>query len=514
MKDQSKKTYNKILTLEQLASSLEVERSCGSRITQCHGVFDLLHIGHIRHFEQAKKFGDILVVTVTPDEYVNKGPHRPAFPQDFRIEAIAALECVDYVAVTTSPTAVDAILALKPHTYAKGAEYRNHDEDVTGQIVNEEKAVLSVGGSIGFTDDAVVFSSTNLINRHLSKFPKSVQDHLSALSDHYSIEDVLRYLDHAKDLKVLVLGEAIIDDYQYAETIGSPSKEPILATRYLSSEKFAGGILAVANHVASFCDTVDMITFLGLEDSQEDFIRQQIQENVNPIFLYKEGSPTIVKRRVVESYLLRKLFEIYVMNNDDPTDDYNQELCSILEEKLHRYDVVIVADYGHGMLTPDARSILCKKAPFLAVNTQTNAGNRGFNTIAKYDRSDFVSLTRYELALEERLIKGDIKGMILDLSARLKCAQVMVTLGKDGNICYRRSDGFSESPALASQIVDTMGAGDAVLALSSLYMAQKAPIDLVGFISNVVGAQAVATLGHTSFIEKLGLYRHIEALLK
>ena len=514
MTEQSNQTHNKIYTLEQLASKLEIERSSGKRITQCHGVFDLLHIGHIRHFEQAKKFGDILVVTVTPDEYVNKGPHRPAFSQDFRIEAIAALECVNYVAVTRSPAAVDAILTLKPDIYAKGAEYSNRDQDITGQIVHEENAVLSVGGKLGFTDDAVVFSSTNLINRHMPIYPKEVQDHLAYLSDNYTIEGVLSYLENARNLKVLVLGEAIIDDYHYAETIGSPSKEPILATRYLSSEKFAGGILAVANHAANFCDTVDMITFLGREESQEEFIREQMQSNVNPIFLYKDGAPTIVKRRVVESYLLRKLFEIYIMNNDDPTDEYNQELCSLLEETLSKYDVVIVADYGHGMLTSDARSVLCKKAPFLAVNTQTNAGNRGFNTIAKYDRSDFVSLTRYELALEERLVRGDIRAMILDLSERLKCQQIMVTLGKDGNICYRIPDGFSESPALAGQIVDTMGAGDAVLALSSLYMAQQAPIDLVGFIGNVVGAQAVATLGHASSIEKAGLYKHIEALLK
>ena len=218
MTEQSNKTHNKIYTLEQLASKLESERSSGKRITQCHGVFDLLHIGHIRHFEQAKKFGDILVVTVTPDEYVNKGPHRPAFSQDFRIEAIAALECVNYVAVTRSPAAVDAILTLKPDIYAKGAEYSNRDQDITGQIVHEENAVLSVGGKLGFTDDAVVFSSTNLINRHMPIYPKEVQDHLAYLSDNYTIEGVLSYLENARNLKVLVLGEAIIDDYHYAET--------------------------------------------------------------------------------------------------------------------------------------------------------------------------------------------------------------------------------------------------------------------------------------------------------
>src|ERR1700733_9135043 len=114
----------KVRSLHQVATDLDTHRAEGRKIVLCHGVFDPLHIGHIRHFEQARKFGDILVVTVTPDRFVNKGPHRPVFPQDLRAEAIAALALVDFVAVNEWPMAIETIKLLKPDVYVKGSEFR------------------------------------------------------------------------------------------------------------------------------------------------------------------------------------------------------------------------------------------------------------------------------------------------------------------------------------------------------------------------------------------------------
>src|SRR5437016_229254 len=119
-----KTARDKIKPLAELARLSKSLRAKGKKVVQCHGVFDLLHIGHIRHFEQAKKLGDVLVVTLTRDPYVNKGPHRPVFAQDLRAEAIAALGCVDYVALNETPMAVEAIKSLKPHFYVKGSDYK------------------------------------------------------------------------------------------------------------------------------------------------------------------------------------------------------------------------------------------------------------------------------------------------------------------------------------------------------------------------------------------------------
>jgi sugar/nucleoside kinase (ribokinase family) len=186
----------------------------------------------------------------------------------------------------------------------------------------------------------------------------------------------------------------------------------------------------------------------------------------------------------------------------------------MLEEVIPQYDVVIVVDFGHGMMTKNAIELLCRKASFLAVNTQANAGNRGFNTISRYPRADYISLTRTEIALDERRKQGNLQEMILNISRKLVCGRITVTCGKDGNICYSKDDGFVEVPAFAYHVVDRMGAGDAVLSLTSLCAAQGAPMEVVGFLGNAIGAQAVATLGHRTSIERVPLFKFIESLLK
>lgn len=266
--------------------------------------------------------------------------------------------------------------------------------------------------------------------------------------------------------------------------------------------------------MANFCDTVGMLTILGANDSQEDFVRQKVSSNIDKMFLYKANSPTIVKRRLVESYLLQKLFEVYEMNDKELEPEQDQALCAMLEEALPQYDVVIVVDYGHGMLTRNAIGLLCRKARFLAVNTQANAANRGFNTISKYPQADYICLGQQEIALEERNRQGDVREMILNLSRKIDYGQIVITRGRYGNIGYNERDGFVEAPAFSEHVIDRMGAGDAVISVTSLCVAQQAPIAVVSFIGNAVGAQAVATLGHQASIERIPLFKLIESLLK
>src|SRR5262245_7024944 len=245
----------KIHALEELVPILDRYRAEGRRIVHCHGVFDLLHIGHVRHFEQARKLGDLLVVTLTPDRFVNKGVGRPAFTEVLRAEFLASLACVDYVAINRWPTAVDTIHLLRPHVFAKGSEFRNL-QDTIGHVSQEGEAVRSIGGEIVFTED-IVYSSSALINQYLSQYPDHVRDFLGDFAARYPAEDVLAPLRAAEHLKVLVVGETIIDEYAYCEAIGKSGKEPVLATRFLGCDKFGGGVLACANHAASFADHVD-----------------------------------------------------------------------------------------------------------------------------------------------------------------------------------------------------------------------------------------------------------------
>ena len=341
-----------------------------------------------------------------------------------------------------------------------------------------------------------------------------VSEYLSGFSARYCARDILQYLESARSLKVLVVGEAIIDEYQYCEAIGKSSKEPTLVVKANSTEKFAGGILAVANHVANFCDHVGMITFLGTENPQEAFIEERLDSKVERFFFRKKNSPTIVKRRFVESYFFTKLLEVYEINDEELDAAENEQLCGMLREQLPRHDVVIVVDFGHGMLNQEAIDILSNEARFLALNVQANAGNLGYHTVSAYAHADYVSVAEKEIRLEARARQGDPRPMVVGVSQKLGCGRISVTRGNRGCLCYSDDVGFFEVPALAGQIVDRIGAGDAFLSVTALCVAQKAPMEMVGFIGNCVGALAVATVGNRQPIERGALFSQIESLLK
>jgi rfaE bifunctional protein kinase chain/domain/rfaE bifunctional protein nucleotidyltransferase chain/domain len=504
---------SKLLDLDGMVAHVTHLRAAGKRIVHCHGVFDLLHVGHVRHFKAAKALGDVLVVTITQDAYVNKGPNRPAFGEKLRAETIAALEDVDFVAISGFPTAVEVITRIRPDVYAKGPDYRDASLDHTGGITLEREAVEAVGGRIAFTD-GVTFSSSNLINRYFPPYPAEVEGWLQRFRDGFAAGDVIDAVKSFVDLRVLVVGEAILDEYVYCDQMGKAAKEPVLAMRYSSRERFAGGALAVANHLAGFCRNVELLTFLGDRDRHEDFVREHLPPNVAPTLLTKRDSPTIVKRRYVEGYLMQKLFEVYEINDELLEEDEESRLCSALEERLDGVDVVVVSDFGHGILTPRVVRTLGKRARFLAVNTQINAANIGFHTISKYKRADYVCVHEGEVRLDARSRRGDLEKLVADLADRLDCDHVLVTRGKSGCTFVDARRGLTTCPAFTSRVVDRIGSGDAVLAVSSLAVARGLPGEVVAFLANVVGAQAVQIVGNRSAIDRTATLKFIETLLK
>ena len=156
-------------TLEELGAMADAARQEGKSVVLAHGVFDLVHMGHVRHLEGARREGDVLFVTVTADAYVNKGPGRPIFSHEMRGEMLAALNCVDAVGISHSDSSEMALDAIRPDVYVKGSDYENPEDDITGKISKEKAAVENHGGRMVITKD-ITFSSSNLINRYLDVY--------------------------------------------------------------------------------------------------------------------------------------------------------------------------------------------------------------------------------------------------------------------------------------------------------------------------------------------------------
>jgi rfaE bifunctional protein nucleotidyltransferase chain/domain len=505
---------DKIRSVEEIGAISAQNRAAGRVVVHAHGTFDLLHLGHVRHLEAARKLGDVLIVTVTADRFVNKGPGRPVFKGDLRAEMLATLEYVDWVAINDSPDAVSALDRIAPSIYVKGQDYQDPQGDVTGKILLEREAVERQGGRIHFTDE-VTFSSTEFINRHLNVFEPHIRDHLDSLRQDGGLNEMLDLIERIRDYKVLIVGDAIIDEYQYVLPMGKTPKENMIATRFQDREIFAGGVFAAANHVASFCKQVDIITCLGDSDSYHDFARQCLRDNVGLTTFERAGAPTTLKRRFVDPSNVRKLFEVYFMNDEPLTMDVQQALDSNIAAVAGDYDVVIAADFGHGLISASTIETLTSKSRFLAVNTQTNSANLGYNLITKYPRADYICIDGPEarLALSDRVSPpSDIARAIAE--HRVDCQKIIITQGKHGCVTYERGQPAHTIPAFAKHIVDTVGAGDAFLAVTSPLVAAGGPMHQIGFIGNVVGALKVEILGHRRSIDKASLIKGITGLLK
>ena len=155
----------RIKSVDELAEVCQRLRADGATIALCHGAFDLLHPGHILHFQAAKAMADVLVVTLTEDRFIQKGPGRPMFNEELRGVCVAAIRAVDFVATAPWPTGVEVIERLRPHLYVKGQDYRNASTKAAGAIVEERRAVERNGGRLVFTNE-VQFSSSKLLREH------------------------------------------------------------------------------------------------------------------------------------------------------------------------------------------------------------------------------------------------------------------------------------------------------------------------------------------------------------
>jgi len=194
---------NKIYNLKKLSKIIEKEKKKSKKIVHCHGVFDLLHIGHIKHLKKAKELGDKLVVTITSDKFVNKGPGKPAFNQILRAEALSAISFVDYVSINETSTAINPITILKPNIYCKGKDYKNPKQDITGEIKNEIKILKKIGGKIFFTEE-LTFSSSRLINRSTDFYSESQKKIIDKIRKKINFNKLKELINNFSNLKILI----------------------------------------------------------------------------------------------------------------------------------------------------------------------------------------------------------------------------------------------------------------------------------------------------------------------
>ncbi len=482
------------------------------KIVLCHGVFDLIHIGHIKHFNSAKKLGDILIVSLTPDRYVNKGPGRPIFNEKLRSEFLKNISIIDHIVINNLSTSVNIINLLKPNIYCKGSDYKNHKNDVTGEIRNEFKALKKYGGKIEYTND-ITSSSSKLINQHYTDLSHNQKKTIKVLKNKKI--DLNKLLNLSKKLNILILGEIIIDQYYFCETLGKSGKDPVLQMREENYETYLGGAAAIAGNVSKFCNKVTLLSMIGEKKDFYNLIKKKLPNNANLKLIFKEKSPTIVKKKYVDMITNNKVFGSYIIN-DSPLDKRNEKkLSNFLTKELNKFDLVIVSDYGHGLISERNAALISKKAKFVALNAQINAANRGYHTMNKYKNIDCVIINETELRHELRDKNTKINNLMNSLSSNLNIKDLIVTQGSEGATLYNKKlNKFFYMDAFASKVVDKIGSGDTMLSLMSIFLKLRLDKTYALLIGSLGASQSVSSMGNKNLIDKIKLIKAVNHTLK
>lgn len=432
-----------------------------------HGCFDLIHCGHIQHFEAAKAFGDRLVVSVTTDRFVAKGPGRPVFSVEIRAKVLRALAIVDDVIISDYPTAVQSIQSVKPDFYVKGPDYKDLD---TPDLRSEIEAVESVGGKFVCTDEPT-YSSSTLANRFFVNWTEDQQRVINQVKELGGMEAIEAALQKIKnELNVLIVGECIWDVYRFVKPENLSSKSPTISAKIINEESYQGGAWAITKHIMSFCKVSQV-----LSGKEHDKIRYISEDNG------------------------QRLFEVTDIQNEIPVKPEDIE--------HYRHNLLLVADFGHGLIP----GTLTTKE-FKALNVQTNSSNYGFNSLKKHKSFDYLvcDLRELRLAYQDKTTDPCDLGLWASLEYKRPIA---VTLGKNGSAFFLNGETY-KCPAFCDNVVDAIGAGDAFLAITSLLVRTKAHPVLVGFLGNVFAGLKAKILGNKMSVTKESLIRTCAAILK
>ncbi len=497
---------SKIIGLENLKDATK-----NKKVALVHGVFDVFHLGHKRHLDIASKYCDILIVSITSDKFVNKGPGRPVFNQEHRSELIASLSVVDYVYINDAETPINLIKKIKPNFYIKGNDYKKLNKDFTGNIYKEKKEVEVNGGKLVFTNE-IEFSSSEIINNYIkpSKIIGEIKNSKSNLKN--LKKNCFKSLNEIKKLKVAVIGEIIIDEYIFTKEMDKPSKENINAVSYDDKREYYGGSFAIANQIAEYVKQVDLYSAGNFNKSLIRKFKNKKHKNISKINIICNSFKTIKKSRYLNSSG-RKLFEVYYRKGEDKIKN-QKRFINLLEKNLKNYDLIILSDYGHGFFNTELVNYFNKLKKILAVNTQTNSDNRGFNLITKYRKANIICLDEVEIRLAMKNKSEKIEELVMKLYEKVKTDNVIITLGKKGIFVSNKKKEKFQLTGFETNPIDTMGAGDAVFGLGSVLFKCKTDLKVISFLSNLIGALTTRILGHSKIVEKKELLKAINYSLK
>tara|TARA_Y100000590_G_scaffold38447_1_gene41314 strand:+ start:4114 stop:5640 length:1527 start_codon:yes stop_codon:yes gene_type:complete len=507
-----KKKIIKFSNIEKLSKFLKKKKK---KIVHCHGVFDLLHIGHLKHFESAKKYGDILIVSITPNKFVFKELNRPYFDEQERLEALAAVETVDFVVLNNYPDSINIIKKIKPNFYCKGPDYNSLENNKTSTINNnnnfieEKKICKKIGCQIKLTSD-IKYSSSNIINEKLFELSNLEKKFLLNIKKKYPINKIEKKIDHLSKLKFMVIGDPIIDTYLFSDFLGVSSKSSVVSTKLMHEENYLGGSLAVAEMLCKLGCSVDLLAY----KSKNKFFSKQLKllsKRINFLNICNQKKIPRVSRFLHQNRN-EKLFQFYEFDKFAHNKESSSKFLKFLKKRKKTHNTIVI-DFGFGFLDKNMINILEKNINNFALNVHANSLNSNYNKFTKYKKYNYLSMNKKEFQLGLNTAENNINYLIKDSKENKINYPFAVTLGNEGSVLVeKKKEQFV--PSFFHKTIDTVGSGDAFFAITSALNKIKKDNLLNLFLGNVYAGLHALNIGNKKFVTKDELKKSINSILK
>ncbi len=476
------------------------------KIGLCHGVFDILHIGHLWHFKEAKKKVDYLIVSVTSKELVQKTPGKPIFNDEQRAEILRSIDVIDEVIISNEKSAVEVIKKIKPDLYFKGQDYKNKKGDLSKKILDEERTVKKFGGKIFFTETPM-FSSSQIHNNKFNFLSPDAAKYIKKINRTLFEKKLDIFFKKKINQKITIFGEAIIDVMRFVIPSGKSNKNSIIATRMQFEEKNGGGTILVANFLSIFFRNIEFV-FCGKKKNLK-ILKKFLNPDIKIIFI-EDNLSIIEKTRYVENYNYNRLFQV----NSNEEQKISRSSINKIKKIIAKKNLKIIFDYGYSLINDEiVKKINNNKNTF--INCQTNSYNFGFNRANKYKKVSCLSLDENEFRLifnnksdtVDFLIKKNIKFL-----SNIK--YFIVTQGKNGcHLLYNRKIYFF--PIIVGSSLDTTGCGDIFLSCFMVFLiSKKFSIHEILMASHTAAGLHANTLGNRFNLSNHALLSSIKSYLK
>ncbi|OUX36477.1 MAG: ADP-heptose synthase [Candidatus Pelagibacter sp. TMED273] len=483
------KIYKKIVNPKQLIKMIgKFPRQ--QKVLMCHGVFDLVHPGHIRHLEYCKKHCDYLVVSITTDSHVLKSDLRPYVPEKLRALNLAAIELIDYVLIDNDSKPLKNLKYIKPDIYGKGYEYV--DGKINPKTQEEIEVIKSYGGEFMYTPGDYIQSSSYIIENNKPDL-KLVKLKTLMENENINFKKLYDCLEKIKGEEVFVLGDTIVDSYIQTEFIGSNAKTPTFSVKYIKNNEYVGGAGVVSKHLKAAGANVTFCSILG-NDKLAEFVKKDLNKNkIKTFFFSEKNRPTTNKKvYIAQNY---RLLKVDTLDNTPINDDLVDQISQSL--KKFKNGTVVFSDFRHGIFNKSSIDKLIASINKRNIKVgDSQIASRWGNIL---DFKDFDLITPNEK--EARFALGDQDSAIRPLASKLyekaNCKSLILTLGERGILTIRKkrdkhdTRAFFSIDSFADNVLDPVGCGDSLLAYSTLaYKVSKNDVisSIIGIIASSIEA--------------------------